>query len=278
MEPFTFNILFKKSDFLLFKKGNIWCREEYKSKILYSDLIPSEFYTSKILFIYGCSPLEWIPFLKEVSSTLKLVILGGNDIPILNANIQSLLEILPTTQLWITNWLGNHPQCTLLPIFPSHAVDYYTFESKKKNLFGIPFVRLNSSARKEFLFSIEKLPELYPYLMRELPNEKYQEALQSLYFCCCPMGNGFDTHRFWESLYFGAIPIVKSHTFYDILVYHYPNIPMILIEEWEDLPNCVKTLSIEKYEELWKSANLEILQKEYWNTKLVSILNESSGQ
>ena len=36
----------------------------------------------------------------------------------------------------------------------------------------------------------------------------YLLELSSYYFCLCPRGNAFDTHRFWESLYLGVIPVI----------------------------------------------------------------------
>ncbi len=36
----------------------------------------------------------------------------------------------------------------------------------------------------------------------------YIEELSSFYFALCPFGNGLDTHRFWETLYTGGIPII----------------------------------------------------------------------
>ena len=35
--------------------------------------------------------------------------------------------------------------------------------------------------------------------------------LASHRFALCPAGNGIDTHRMWESLYVGTIPVVKNH-------------------------------------------------------------------
>ena len=46
-------------------------------------------------------------------------------------------------------------------------------------------------------------------LVRE--TKAYPESLAELSayrFCFCIRGNGLDTHRFWESLYLGVIPVV----------------------------------------------------------------------
>ncbi|MFM8459617.1 MAG: hypothetical protein ACKOB0_11880, partial [Chthoniobacterales bacterium] len=38
----------------------------------------------------------------------------------------------------------------------------------------------------------------------------YVDALYSHHFVFCPPGNGEDTHRMWEALYCGAIPVVRE--------------------------------------------------------------------
>ena len=43
---------------------------------------------------------------------------------------------------------------------------------------------------------------------------RYEEYIRNLFthrFCLCPRGNGIDTHRMWEALYCGCIPIVKPY-------------------------------------------------------------------
>jgi hypothetical protein len=272
MSPFTLDTLLEKSDFILCKRGSFWYKNNHTPKVLYTDSIHSDIYTAKTLFLFGCEIKEWSTILQKVS-TLKLLIIGGTDIPFVNGTIQHLLTSLPSTNFWITNWLGNHPRCTLLPLFPSYYAHYSGVEQEKTNLFGIPFLQINSVSRIEFYESLQKVPEVHPYLMKELSTSLYQKAVSSLYFCCCPMGNGFDTHRFWESLYFGAIPIVKNHPFYDALLYVYPNIPMIFIDEWENLPSCIESLSIERYNTLWSNSTLELLTTEFWNSKFSAALS-----
>jgi hypothetical protein len=50
----------------------------------------------------------------------------------------------------------------------------------------------------------------------------------------CPVGNGIDTHRIWETLYMGGIPVVKRHP---IFVQMLANLPVIFIDGWEELIN-----------------------------------------
>lgn len=62
---------------------------------------------------------------------------------------------------------------------------------------------------------------------------RYLASLRRHDFVACPEGNGVDTHRLWETLYMGGIPIVTSSPFIDELC---RGLPVITIASWEALP------------------------------------------
>jgi hypothetical protein len=43
------------------------------------------------------------------------------------------------------------------------------------------------------------------------PYKEYLMELSKYRFCLCIRGNGIDTHRFWESLYLGVIPVIINN-------------------------------------------------------------------
>jgi hypothetical protein len=43
------------------------------------------------------------------------------------------------------------------------------------------------------------------------PYIEYLRELAEHRFCLCIRGNGVDTHRFWESLYLGVIPVIINN-------------------------------------------------------------------
>lgn len=43
------------------------------------------------------------------------------------------------------------------------------------------------------------------------PYTQYLQELAQYRFCLCIRGNGIDTHRFWESLYLGVIPVIINN-------------------------------------------------------------------
>lgn len=65
-----------------------------------------------------------------------------------------------------------------------------------------------------------------------LSQQEYYEELQKHLFVICPPGNGKDTHRVWEALYFGAIPIVEDSEMYR---YFSKLFPILIVESWFDI-------------------------------------------
>ena len=61
---------------------------------------------------------------------------------------------------------------------------------------------------------------------------KAHASLASMFqFIACPRGNGTDTHRFWETLYRGAVPVVKRSAWSQSI--SELGIPMVQLESWD---------------------------------------------
>jgi len=71
-------------------------------------------------------------------------------------------------------------------------------------------------------FAFEKTPEVVVY----------DKTLESRY-ALCPRGCGLDTHRFYECIYLGCVPIVvRTNTVFDRL---YREFPCLVVERWADV-------------------------------------------
>lgn len=69
-----------------------------------------------------------------------------------------------------------------------------------------------------------------------LPFEDYVRELAIHRHCFCPAGYALDTHRLWECLYLGVIPIVRRSAFVKLLDRHViPNM-MFIVDSWDDVP------------------------------------------
>lgn len=91
--------------------------------------------------------------------------------------------------------------------------------------------------------------------------DEYIKNLSSYKFCASPRGNGIDTHRIWECIYLGVIPIVQK----DPQMYHWFNeLPILWVNDFEEVTqdylNNVKITN----------NNLEITTLNYWKDMIHS--------
>ena len=66
-----------------------------------------------------------------------------------------------------------------------------------------------------------------------VPYKEYIETLRRHKFCICPRGNGIDTHRIWEALYLGCVPVIVRADWTPA----YSELPLLILPTWEELPN-----------------------------------------
>lgn len=92
--------------------------------------------------------------------------------------------------------------------------------------------------------------------------DNYLNKIHSHKFVLCPEGNGIDTHRVWETLYVGSIPIQKrniNNKFYD-------DLPICYVDKWSDLNE--DFLNKEYIRINNKNWNLNKLDFNYWVNKI----------
>lgn len=73
--------------------------------------------------------------------------------------------------------------------------------------------------------------EDYVYFADKMNFEDYMKTINNYKFVLCPRGSGTDTHRFWEVILMGSIPIVQKDGLYDL----YDKFPCIIVTSFEDL-------------------------------------------
>ena len=61
---------------------------------------------------------------------------------------------------------------------------------------------------------------------------RYLENLRQYAFTACPVGNGIDTHRLWEVLYMGGIPIIIQNRILESML---EDLPFVLVRNWEQI-------------------------------------------
>jgi hypothetical protein len=92
--------------------------------------------------------------------------------------------------------------------------------------------------------------------------DSYLDNIYNHKFVICPEGNGIDTHRIWETLYVGSIPIEKRN----INTRFYTDLPICFVDNWEDLtPEFLEIEYLRIKSGVW---NLEKHNFEYWKNKI----------
>lgn len=112
------------------------------------------------------------------------------------------LTLLP---IGIANAMWPHGDIPALYNVMSDAYKY----KKQKAL----YVNINTNTygyRKQILDVISQTKKFE--ISSNKPYPEYLRELSQHRFCLCMRGNGIDTHRFWESLYLGVIPVIINNT------------------------------------------------------------------
>ena len=83
-------------------------------------------------------------------------------------------------------------------------------------------------------------------------------------FVLCPAGNGRDTHRFWEALILGCIPIVTESPMDKL----FEGLPVLILKSYKDITQDLLNETVEKFKKM--EFNYEKLLLKYWTDKINS--------
>lgn len=146
------------------------------------------------------------------------------------------------------------------------SVDFNKYNKVPAILCNINFT--TNPGRKQIIKDILNLETVH--FRNFLKHEKYLELLNEYMFVLCPEGTNLDTHRFWETLANRSIPVVKKSSIYDY--YQTLGIPMLLINEWQDL----KKFSIDDLAQIYQNTDVEqsikYLKLDFWNSYIKKML------
>lgn len=260
----------------------------------------NQIYQSTVIFIQVDGFMFWTNILIRIVSentnilNVKRVIINFNDILINNDMVYNLTIIFPNAIFLIQNWVGDLDKCFLLPIGQKGNIDINIINNiKKTDLFcitwasrypavlHIPQEIFNKmleddnciySFREKYFKSLDRHPELEQYKIPYLELNQLYLKMSEYCFTVCPIGHGYDTYRFWESLINKCIPIVIKHKWYDQILKFYPNIPIIQINTWDDLPLLIPTLTFDLYNTMIATFDINELTIQTWDDKIKHLI------
>jgi hypothetical protein len=143
--------------------------------------------------------------------------------------------------LWVAQNIEiQHPRLIGVPIGIANsqyihgdveALDRVRRESVAKNrLCYLQFeVQTNPEERARILKTIQENTDIRVQPGRDY--ESYLRVLASHRYAVCPPGNGVDTHRMWESIYLGVVPVVQRSIFTEA----FAKLPMLLVDDWNQV-------------------------------------------
>lgn len=137
---------------------------------------------------------------------------------------------------------------------------------KNQVLFG-PFGDTHEERSKVFnVFSNAIGP--WNYVSERTNTKKYNSLVSNYKYVAAVRGNGVDTHRVWETLYRGRIPIVKLDAWSESLARL--DLPIALVEEWSD-SEITRVVNKNEFD-LFNPKLLPALWMPYWRDKVLSHL------
>lgn len=132
----------------------------------------------------------------------------------------------------------------------------------KKNLLFVNFQESTNYKVRSGVYEIYCKQKWARVEKPTLKKNTYFHYLSEANFTLTPYGNGYDTHRFWEALYAGSIPVLEDHSAYN----YAKDLPVLFVDNIKNvnesiLKNYLNNLDLKKFK-------FEKLFFEYWNKKI----------
>ena len=179
------------------------------------------------VFVYGDNLLDFYNNIFDKISAddcyipISLYVHNSDENFYSNEFSNKLLNNKSITSFFCQNLSLQHPKANILPIGIANSiwkhgsldilkkVLYKKYKYKKQEKIYVNFNEKTYPFRKIYKSQIKNLNN--PYINLQENNLDYEEYLEELIqhkYSFCPRGNGLDTHRFWECIYLGVIPII----------------------------------------------------------------------
>lgn len=241
---------------------------------------------NKIIFCKTDYLIEEFEHIKTLNNNVILVS-GNSDLPITD----TFIDIMPTN---IKKWYGQNILCFHEKIIPiplgienrydcnrfGHGHGYFDKVETKENLLTNIldkkpskkiYANFQVNTNYDHRQKVKEICNNSHHIDWSEPNltlDGFFNTIIDYEMVVCPAGNGVDTHRLWEVLYSGRIPItIKTgdYKIYDL----YSNFPIIVLNSIEELKNSY--LIDEKFDQIKNSNyNYNMLDTDFWCDKILN--------
>lgn len=220
-----------------------WKPEDIITTDKYLAAFPNYYWKTDVF--YSKRPILWRGRVQTLPPKgLPLVIVGHSDYPLTDGIVQNYP---------LTKWFGVNKQSHRVCGLPL-GITNNTRESELHPIYGNVDVMTEVASQPRDIqnlvymnFSVDTYPaerqvvwsmfKDNPWVTVELPEnsmdgrKRFLQNARNHSFVLCPRGNGIDTHRLWETLYMGSIPIVRK----DIAHSDWTDLPILFVDSWEEV-------------------------------------------
>ncbi len=173
------------------------------------------------------------------------------------------------------NAIGNNPKLFTIPIGLLNAAhecgNVKTIERVRNTQYEKKYLlsgRFKINTNKALRDPVAKLFSKKPFCHMIHHHQNFSDYLTTMAqskFILSPQGYGTDSHRTWEALAVGTIPIVPSTPIDHI----YDDLPVIIVNDWNEV---TEEFLHKKYEEFkQRTFNLEKMYMPYWIEKIEKV-------
>ncbi len=254
------DLVYLKRDFIFY--SGIFRNREQKG--LFSDL--SVFKNKSVVIGHSDIPTNRLELELIRAAGARLVF--GTNLP----TIRNLSQSLP---LGLTNDCDDSPVHRILG-----NIEHLNVASKSSNFvddfspnFYVNFTIGNNPRKRSYVSKLLNQLDSRFTITRSTPvfsdmgRIEYLRNIRKSNFTICPEGNGVDTHRLWETIYMGGVPIILSNPYIDNLV---SELPVVVVKKWDQI-NDLSYLEKKWFEIKNSFWDFQKIRLSYWNHKLDSM-------
>ena len=236
--------------------------------------LPPNIYYCKIDYVW-----QFLQNAKSINN--KFVLITHNGDYSVNSDMSKFIESIPNLKMWF----GQNINCinsriTSLPIGLENTKNWTKFSKKdllyssnknitpEKLIYANFSLYTNPSERLSCYELVKNSSFITDKCANQVTQEYYQNWIEDVcdhHYVLCPRGNGIDTHRLWETLYLGRIPITTRN----FNTKFYENLPILLVDNWSEI---TEELLNDKLEFFSNKSNfdLDLLKMSYWRNEILS--------
>lgn len=250
------------------------------SKVITSDrfleIFPKIYYKTDFLFSDGVWRGRYIKAPKEIG---EVIVSGHSDYEVKDDHFEMLKQKSGGILKYIFAINGNSISPHIIPL--PLGITNYCDDSFRHQIFGNleqmknvsstavqkvnkVYLNINSDtfpSERNHVLNMFRSMKWVTYKQPVVSNEgrhSYLLDIKQHDFVLCPRGNGVDTHRMWETLYMGSIPIVIYSNVHKNLL----DLPILFIQSWDEVTEDFLEQKLKEYDT--RKWNMDKLNISYW--------------